>query len=351
MFRSMSRRSLLQKSLAAGVTLVAAPYLVRPARAQTNIVYVNTYGGATLAAQKVAIFDPFTAETGIEVIPVSPVSYAKLRAQVESGTYEWDLTNLSEGDCLRAQHDGLTEPLDPSIISSRTWEGATSGDGLSVTRLGQGLAYRSDKFPNGGPRSWADFWDVDRFPGPRGMTMTSTRAIIFALRADGVSADKIYPVDLDRAFLSLDKIKKHITVWWSQGRQFEQLLTDGEVTMSAAWYEGVEPMRSRGVPIEFVKESACVSRSYHVCAKGAPNAKNAMRLLEFMTRPEINANYCAQLFYLPANPEAMKFVPVDVASRMPDPDTSDEIVRVDGAWEAEHKAALEERYTQWIAKG
>ena len=30
------------------------------------------------------------------------------------------------------------------------------------------LGYRTDAFPGGkGPVSWADFWDVKKFPGPR----------------------------------------------------------------------------------------------------------------------------------------------------------------------------------------
>jgi putative spermidine/putrescine transport system substrate-binding protein len=70
--------------------------------------------------------------------------------------------------------------------------------------LGTNLAYRKDKFPHGGPKNWADFWDVKKFPGNRSMLHNAVRAAQFALVADGVSPDKIFPMDVDRAFKKLD---------------------------------------------------------------------------------------------------------------------------------------------------
>ena len=36
--------------------------------------------------------------------------------------------------------------------------------------------------------------------------------------ADGVAPDKLYPLDVDRAFKKLEEIKPNITVWWTSGR-------------------------------------------------------------------------------------------------------------------------------------
>src|SRR6516165_2101981 len=54
------------------------------------------------------------------------------------------------------------------------------------------------------------------------------RSMIFALLADGVPRDKLYPLDIDRAFKKLDRIKPHIKVWWREGNQSQQLIRDSE---------------------------------------------------------------------------------------------------------------------------
>ena len=48
---------------------------------------------------------------------VAPVSYAKLKAQVQSKNYEWDITAITQADWLRAEHEGLVEPIDWSVVN------------------------------------------------------------------------------------------------------------------------------------------------------------------------------------------------------------------------------------------
>ena len=76
----MSRRSML--ALGAGATF-AAPF-VRGAHAQQRVVYVNSYGGVWESSWKKAFFDPFTAQTGIQIKTVPGVSFAKLKGQVQT---------------------------------------------------------------------------------------------------------------------------------------------------------------------------------------------------------------------------------------------------------------------------
>ena len=59
-------------------------------------------------------------------------------------------------------------------------------------------------------RTGADFWNVKDFPGKRSLPNFPAYMLPAALMADGVTADKLYPIDLDRAFKRLDKIKKDI---------------------------------------------------------------------------------------------------------------------------------------------
>src|SRR3546814_6075912 len=72
------------------------------------------------------------------------------------------------------------------------------------------IGYDGDRIKGPGPQSWADFWDMKRFPGKRGMRRTPKYSLEFALMEDGVPADRVYPMlrkpaGLDRAFRKLDE--------------------------------------------------------------------------------------------------------------------------------------------------
>jgi len=234
------RRRLLQGAGATAATAALGPLLITERTiAQTRTVYVNSWGGSYTAAQEAAFFKPFTAATGIQVRTVTPVSYGKIKAQVQTRTYEFDMTSLNSTQWLRASREGLTEPIDWTVVKKEALPpNAIVADGIGIAQniLGTALCYRSDKYPNGGPTSWADFWDVKRFPGNRSLCMNdSPRTLIFALLGDGVPRDQVYPIDIDRAFKKLDQIKPHVKVWWREGTQSQQLIRDGEVDMMSIW--------------------------------------------------------------------------------------------------------------------
>src|SRR5882757_9265130 len=228
----MTVRISRRNALALGATL-AAPFVHR-ASAQTRTIYVNSYGGVWESSWKKAFFDPFTAQTGIQVRPVPGVSFAKLKAQVQSRNFDWDVINLGDVEYAQAVLEGLLEKVDKSAAKTDQLPPQIVRDyGITSYSLGTNIVYRKDKFPNGGPQSWADFWDVKRFPGPRCMYDRSFTCLAFALLADGVPIDKLYPMDIDRAFRKMSEIKPHIKVWWRKGSQSQQLIRDGEIDMIA----------------------------------------------------------------------------------------------------------------------
>src|SRR5262249_1097942 len=163
---------------------------------------------------------------------VTPVSYGKVKAQVQSGRYEFDMTAINSMQWLRAVREGLAEPIDWAGVHKDKGPAdpvGAAGQGHSASTHGTNPCTRRARSPNGGPKNWADFWDVRKFPGNRGLCISDPpRTLIFALLADGVPREKLYPLDLDRAFRKLDEIKPHIKVWWREGNQSQQLLRDGE---------------------------------------------------------------------------------------------------------------------------
>src|SRR5262249_435317 len=82
------------------------------------------------------------------------------------------------------------QQLDLEQILQRDWSLDSGGAphmvrdyGITSYSLGTNLVYRKDKFPNGGPQSWTDFWDVKKFPGSRCFYDRSFSCLAFALLA------------------------------------------------------------------------------------------------------------------------------------------------------------------------
>ena len=170
----MSRRSVL--ALGAGSALAGAPF-VRPSRSQTRTVYVNSYGGVWETSWRKAFFEPFTAQTGIQIKTVPGVSFAKLKAQVQRRNYEWDVINLGDVEYGQAVAEGLLEKVDK--VAAKTDQlppHMVREFGITSYSLGTNLVYRKDKFPNGGPQSWADFWDVRNSRGRAACTTGPSHA-------------------------------------------------------------------------------------------------------------------------------------------------------------------------------
>src|SRR6201987_4579774 len=160
-----SRRRVL--ALGAGA-LLAAPAILRPARAQGRAVYVNSYGGVWESAWRKAFFEPFTAQTGIQIKTVPGVSFAKLKAQVQTGNYQWDVVNLGDVEYGQAVFENLLEKVDKVAAKADQLPPNIVRDyGIPRYSPRTTLVHRKDKFPNGGPQSWADFRKVKKSPGPR----------------------------------------------------------------------------------------------------------------------------------------------------------------------------------------
>jgi len=342
----MSRRRVL--ALGAGATL-GAPF-VRTASAQSRTVYVNSYGGVWETSWRKAFFDPFTAQTGIQIKTVPGVSFAKLKAQVQSRKFEWDVANLGDVEYGQAVNDGLLEKVDKAAAKADQLPAEMVRDyGIISYSLGTNIVYRKDKFPNGGPQNWVDFWDVKRFPGPRCLYDRSYTCLAFALLADGVPADKLYPMDLDRAFRKMNELKPHIKVWWREGSQSQQLIRDGEVDMTAIWSARAVDLIADKVPLEMVWNGAEVVNANLLVPKGNPNAKAAWEFCGFVAQAKPQAEFAMLLPYGPVNPGARALMTEERLRVTPAwPDNAKVTFQHDAAWLAPRLAQIRERWTQWL---
>ena len=280
-----------------------------------------------------------------------PVSFAKLKAQVQTGNYDWDVSWGNPPELFSADAEGLVEPVDWSIVKADPSVPDKVLKGKLAVALGElttNLAYRKDKFPNGGPKNWADFWDVKRFPGTRALWDRGFTMCAFALLADGVPREKLYPMDLDRAFKKLDELKPHIKVFYTQGNQQQQLIKDGEIDMLPMWNARATELIRQGLPIEMLWEGAEHNTTYYYVAKGTPRAKLGWQFAEFCSRPDRLADLCERLTYGPANPKSFDYIKPEVRAELPTWPANKAIgYTPDAEWLAPRLPALKERWEQW----
>ena len=135
--------------------------------AQTRTLYVNSWGGSFTAAQEAAYFKPFTAATGIQIRTITPVSYGKVKAQVTTGRYEFDMTSINSMQWLRATREGLAEPIDWTVIKRNelpSYAIVAHEHGIASNIQGTNLAIAVTGFPAAAPRAGRIFGTCNGFP-------------------------------------------------------------------------------------------------------------------------------------------------------------------------------------------
>ncbi len=315
-------------------------------------IVVNASIGDTMVATRAIYYAEFEKLYGIKVVESGPVNLAKLRAMVESGNIEWTISEVGGEEAIRAEKLGLFEPIDRKIVdmdalpSPMKERKVTLARGIYSTTLG----YRKDAFKNGQyPTSWADFWDVKKFPGPRSLRARAIDNLEFALMADGVATDKLYPIDVDRAFRKLDEIKPHISVWWSTGQQPAQLLIDREVIMTSGWNGRFYKLQRDESGIDVSWAGAMTKIGTFGVVKGTPNAYWGQKMLALMNDPKLQAAYAERVGYPGTHPKSWDYVDKGAYKYFPtSPENLPKVAWTSDEWWAENGPAVEERFARWL---
>ena len=334
----------------AGSGVAAGPFVLRHARAAGKEVVVCSWGGTYQKALRKAYFDPFEKETGIKVVDTSAPEVAKVKAQVDSKNPEWDVVEAGTRWYSVFVNQGFVQPLDMKRINtSALMPEAVLSHGIGHNVVAMTLAYNTKTFAADHPKSWADFWNVKKFPGPRAMGAEVTFALEFALLAEGVPADTLYPIDVERAFRKLNEIKPHVKVWWKHGDQPTQLLSQGEIIMAPAWNGRVLAAQDKGLPIEMVWNQGAYLPSYWYVLKGARRSEEAHQFIDFTTRPKPQAELALEIPYGPTNRNALELVPIAQRKRLPTyPENLKVMFPLNGEWLGKHYDAVNDRWQKFL---
>ena len=271
---------------------------------------LSSWGGDYEKAVVKAMVQPFEKETGIKIIVTSYPDFAKMKAMVDTGNIEWDVIDVEDGMFRRGLKEKLFEPLDFSVIDkTNLLPDAVNLYAVGIEFWAGVIGYRTDKYPSGNePKSWADFWDVKKFPGARALFNGPYGMLEIALIADGVPKEKLYPLDVERAFRSLNKIKPNINVWWTKGAQPAQLITDGEVDMTYAYSGRIANIMREGVPAGITYNQGSLNIEWLVITKGTKKLKEAMKFVAYCTQPKPQAMFNSMMQYGPINTKAFDYI-------------------------------------------
>lgn len=349
----ISRREFLKSTAVAGVGASATLAMPAIGRASSTELVICSPGGSYTEAQREAMYKPFEREFNVKVIETGPTDYGKLKAMALSGNMEWDVFDGTGSKHFAAVAEGLLEPLDFQTIDVKdVMEDAIDDYGVGVIYSSTVIGYNKTKYPDGNhPKSWAEFWDVANFPGARTLQRSPTDNLVFALLADGVPKEEIYPLDLDRAFRKLDEIKQHVGVWWATGAQSEQVFVNNEVDVGAIWNGRAAVVAEQGAPIALDWNEGQMQLDYWSIPKGAPNRDLAMKYIAFATLPEQQAALVSRMPYGPVNRKAFDLIDPALLANMPSSDAnlSKQIVS-DGRYWAEHADEINNAWQAWIIK-
>ena len=112
-------------------------------------------------------------------------------------------TATTRGASTRTPSGSSRSTTRSSPIVMRSVPGFATDYRIANMIYSMALAYNTEATGGVAPTGWADFFDLEKFPGKRGVMDYSVGGIFeIALLADGVPPDQLYPLDLDRAIAS-----------------------------------------------------------------------------------------------------------------------------------------------------
>jgi putative spermidine/putrescine transport system substrate-binding protein len=335
------------------VALVAALAIHFKAFAVDNITVIS-FGRADQAALMQAYYRPFRKSTGIEVRSASyDGQTAELEQMVKSGKTVWDVMQVESRTLQLGCQSGLFEKLDYSKIPNAgdLIPAAVSDCGVGIFAWSMALAYDAGKL-KAAPRAWADFWDVNKYPGKRGLRRTAKYTLEIALLADGVAPRDVYQVlstkqGVDRAFEKLEQIKSHI-VWWEAAPQPVAFLTAGKLVMTSAYTLWFDREQQQHKNFRLSWDGSLYDIDSWAIPKGTPKASSAYQFIAFASKPEYQKLLSENISYGPANRKALALLDAKLARSLPSAESNlKRALKVDVAFWMRHGEELEKRFDRW----
>jgi putative spermidine/putrescine transport system substrate-binding protein len=322
-------------------------------RSGSGEIVIVTWGGAIQDAERQHVYEPFTRDTGIRHTIAGPPELARIKAMVDAGNVEWDVVIGGPGYPADLGEEYF-EPIDYSYFDDETLaqipEEYRHEYSVGFYVFSTHIGWNTDLLPQG-LETWADFWDVAANPGGRTLAFGggSNPQLEVALLADGVAMEDLYPLDVDRAFAKMEEIRPHIVQWWSSGAQPGQMLVNEEVAAGSIWIGRAITLGDEGAPVDFTFNQGSIAPADWLIPKGTPNYDEAMQLIAYSLRKEVQAAVWGSYVEGPTNLAAFEDMDEEWARMLPThPDNIDRMFVVDEFWWAEHREEILQRFQEFV---
>ncbi len=344
--------------------LLGLMLLVGAGLAKGDQLNVVSWDGDYVRSQILGFIRPYEEETGVRV---NVIQYSggidEIRQQVRAWNVSWDVVDMEMTDAMRACREGLLEPLDPDTLPDGD-DGTPAGeDFVDGTLLPCGVgnivsstvvSFRSDGFDEA-PQHIRDFFDLNKYPGRRGLRRSPQGNLEWALIADGVPREDVYEVlstddGLDRAFEKLSRIKPYID-WWRTGEEAVRLLETEQVVMSAIYSGRVYSARERSVPLETLWDHQLWQYDVWVIPRHGRNIELARDFVRYATSTRSLAQQANLIPYGPVRRSAMAHVEPEMREQLPTAEQNmGTALAIDVVWWAENMDRIERRFERWVER-
>ncbi|MBP9183039.1 MAG: ABC transporter substrate-binding protein [Fuscovulum sp.] len=351
----MKQLTHLRMALAAGTAALA----LAAGAAQARDLTIVSFGGTFQDAQRELFFQPFAEKLGKPVLDEAwEGGYGVLQSKVKAGQPNWDVVQVEAEELALGCADGIFEKLDWEKLGGQDSyiPGGASDCGAGHIVWSVAIAYDGNKLTEAQPQSWADFWDVEKFPGKRGLRKTAKYALEAALMADGVAKEDVYatlatPEGVDRAFAKLDALREHI-VWWEAGAQPLSMLQTGDVVMSSVYNGRITGLnQTEGTNMKLVWNESIYAVDSFVVLAGAENKDAGMDFIAFANAPENLSKLPAKIAYgLPVKAAADMIAPELGVNLPTQADNLAVSLNLDVNYWVDNSEELTERFNAWVAQ-
>ncbi|MDE0309080.1 MAG: extracellular solute-binding protein [Acidiferrobacterales bacterium] len=356
------------------LTVLLALWVCGSALAQDEqTLTVTSWGGAYESAQRVALFDPFEQDTGIEVVlhPYSGGIEPLLHDRKDS--LEFDVADLVESDALLACDEGILVELDSSMLEGAA-DGTSAEDdfiedawlacGIAHIEYATVVAYDERAFKEEKPSSIADFFDLDRFPGKRALQRHPRAILEWAMLSYGIPPQQIYELLSSERGLNLvtrrmNQIRDHI-VWWESGSEPPQLLGDGTVVM-ASGYNGrfFEATMNHDAAISVIQDGHLLEFGVWGILRDSPNQDAAAKFVRYVTGTQKMADFSNRIPYSPTRSSSIRRIGLHEKSNVSmltymtrsTSTSSSNVVRIASGWYSRTEKVRERWFNEWLSDG
>jgi len=313
-----------------------------------SITVATAAAGEYLDALHEAYFDAFAEATGAKVrhTQFGRDGVDGIGSQVESGDVTWDVVLIPTENALPiAQQNALTA-IDYNVVDTTD----LYPELVMQHAVGQAIYATTIVYPAGSeeiPTDWAQFWDLSTFSGTRALRKSPIGTLEFALLADGVARDALYPLDTARAFAALDRIRDAV-IWYEDSKQPVELVRTGQVGLAAAWsVRTALPDVASLVSIQW--NGGMLSADSWAIPRGSANTDVAMSFINFATRAVPSATFSRLQPFGPVNTNAFALLRDDIVAALPNaPGNIDKQFFQNWSYWADLEDELATQFDDWV---